>query len=81
MNLTKDQRQKITKWIENFEYYHSGINHANGGCVFAKNITANKTENRAYADIELCWQMDGRSEKYSECFYPLDEALKGVNNG
>jgi hypothetical protein len=43
----------------------------NGGDVLVKNVRVKQREEVVCANVTLLWQMDGKSEKYNDCEYPL----------
>jgi len=69
-------KKEVKKTIEKYEYYNSGIKHTNGAYVDVTNITIEK--DKVYADVELVFQMDGRTEKYTNCKYPISMFKKEI---
>ena len=64
-------KKEIKELIETYEERHSGIHYCNGGYINVNNITIDKEKELVYADVELVFQMDGKTEKYTNLEYPF----------
>jgi hypothetical protein len=73
-----NDKQKITRAIEDYEYRDNGFKNLSGVDAIAKNVRIKKTENRVYADIILKWYEEGRSERHNDCYYPLTDIQERV---
>ena len=69
--MNKEVKQTIKTKIENYEYYHNAMNYQCGTYTEATNIKITD-KNSCYfvtAKVKLVWQLDGRTETYSDCEY------------
>jgi len=73
--MTKQQRAKVKKAIEDYEYYANGYHRLNGYSVKADKIglTDNKEMVKARVTLYNCGEQDGKTttETAEDCEYPL----------
>jgi len=67
--VEKMNKKEVKKIIELYEENNNGIRSINGAYIDVSNIKILK--DKVIATIELVYQMDGKSEKYTGCEYPI----------
>ena len=61
-------KTKITRKIQDFEFYQNGFKNLSGVDVIVKNVRLLKK--LAKADITFCYYEDNYQQKYFNCIYP-----------
>lgn len=67
--MTKEQRRKLQRKIEDIEMYNNGFNNLSGTDVKVLNIKMSKEDKRVYYDCILYRDMEsGHTERFNDCW-------------